>query len=66
MKNLKKYSLVLILLTILTAGFFIINSCNQSIANKNVLPTTFHPATDAYDGWRLGSQAYTFNRFTFF
>ncbi len=25
-----------------------------------------HPATDAYDGWRLGMQAYTFNRFTFF
>ena len=26
----------------------------------------FHPPTDAYDGWRLGMQAYTFNRFTFF
>ena len=30
------------------------------------LPTTHHPTTDAYDGWRLGSQAYTFNRFTFY
>ena len=27
---------------------------------------TFHPTIDAYDGWRLGSQAYTFNRFTFY
>ncbi|MCD6392694.1 MAG: DUF1080 domain-containing protein [Planctomycetes bacterium] len=26
----------------------------------------FHPPTDAYDGWRLGMQAYSFNRFTFF
>jgi len=24
-----------------------------------------HPATDAYDGWHLGMQAYTFNKFTF-
>jgi sugar phosphate isomerase/epimerase len=26
---------------------------------------TLHPATDAYDGWRLSVQAWTFNRFTF-
>jgi len=26
----------------------------------------YHPPTDSYDGWRLGMQAYTFNRFTFF
>ena len=25
-----------------------------------------HPATDAYEGWRLGMQAYSFNRFTFY
>lgn len=25
-----------------------------------------HPATDVYDGWRLGVQAWSFNRFTFF
>lgn len=30
------------------------------------LPTTYHPTIDAYEGWRLGSQAYTFNRFTFY
>ena len=35
-------------------------------SNNNTLPKTFHPATDAYEGWRLGSQAYTFNRFTFY
>ncbi len=27
--------------------------------------TKSHPATDAYDGWHLGMQAYTFNKFTF-
>ncbi|MCF7957155.1 MAG: DUF1080 domain-containing protein [Phycisphaerae bacterium] len=25
-----------------------------------------HPNTDMYDGWHLGAQAYSFNRFTFF
>ena len=25
-----------------------------------------HPSTDVYDGWQLGVQAWTFNRFTFF
>lgn len=30
------------------------------------LPLTTHPATDPYEGWRLGSQAYTFREFTFF
>ncbi|MHC4758852.1 MAG: sugar phosphate isomerase/epimerase family protein [Planctomycetota bacterium] len=25
-----------------------------------------HPATDVYDGWRVATQAYTFNRFTFY
>ena len=29
-------------------------------------PLTQHPATDMGQGWRLGTQAYTFNRFTFF
>lgn len=27
--------------------------------------TKAHPATDAYDGWRLAVQAWTFNRYTF-
>ncbi|HPG40692.1 MAG TPA: DUF1080 domain-containing protein [bacterium] len=30
------------------------------------LPVNHHPAADVYDGWKLGSQAYTFNRFTFY
>jgi len=38
----------------------------NSILAKEELPLTYHPATDVYEGWRLGSQAYTFNRFTFF
>ena len=33
---------------------------SQGIAVK------YHPTTDVYDGWRLGTQAYTFNRFTLY
>ncbi len=29
-------------------------------------PLTSHPDTSVYDGWRIGPQAYTFNRFTLF
>jgi sugar phosphate isomerase/epimerase len=30
------------------------------------IPPKRHPATDAYDGWRLGTQAYTFRKFSFY
>jgi sugar phosphate isomerase/epimerase len=30
------------------------------------IPPKCHPATDAYDGWRLGTQAYTFRMFSFY
>ncbi len=30
------------------------------------LPVDFHPTIDAYEGWRLAVQAYSFNKFTFF
>jgi sugar phosphate isomerase/epimerase len=30
------------------------------------IPTNYHPATDVYDGWRLGVQTWTFNRFTLY
>jgi sugar phosphate isomerase/epimerase len=30
------------------------------------LPLKRHPSTDAYWGWRLGTQAYTFRKFTFY
>jgi len=29
-------------------------------------PVDSHPTIDAYDGWRLGTQAWTFNRFTLY
>ena len=29
-------------------------------------PVDRHPTIDAYDGWRLGTQAWTFNRFTLY
>ena len=47
--------------TVLLVGI-IMSSCGwaQTISTKR------HPATDVYDGWRLGVQAWTFNRFTFY
>lgn len=30
------------------------------------LPVTDHPVTDDYDGWRIGTQAYSFRKFTFY
>jgi sugar phosphate isomerase/epimerase len=30
------------------------------------IPPECHPAADAYDGWRLGTQAYTFRKFSFY
>ena len=29
-------------------------------------PEMLHSTTDVYDGWRLGTQAWTFNRFTLY
>jgi len=42
----------------------LVSFCTSS--PKQELPVDYHPATDVYEGWRLGSQAYTFNRFTFY
>lgn len=38
----------------------------SSCAGPEALPVTGHPATDAYEGWHLGSQSYTFKNFTFY
>ena len=38
----------------------------SSSAGASDMPLTNHPATDAYDGWRLAVQAWTFNKFTFY
>ena len=38
----------------------------SSCGGPQMVPVTYHPPTDVYDGWRLGTQAYTFNRFTFY
>jgi len=60
MKTRKNYIvLAVLILTMATASITYAQTPEE-------LPTTYHPATDAYDGWRLGIQAYTFNRFTFY
>jgi len=33
---------------------------------SETLPVKNHPTIDVYDGWRLGTQAWTFNRFTLY
>jgi len=38
----------------------------SSCAGPEALQVTSHPATDAYEGWHLGCQAYTFRNFTFY
>jgi sugar phosphate isomerase/epimerase len=38
----------------------------NSYAGTQEIPLKCHPATDVYDGWRLGVQTYTFNRFSFY
>lgn len=58
---LKKLFLVLTVLTFLGT----LLSCTQSQAENVDLPTTSHPAIDAYNGWHLGMQAWSFNRYTF-
>jgi sugar phosphate isomerase/epimerase len=39
---------------------------SSSCTSVAVMPPKDHPVTAAYDGWRLGTQAYTFRKFTFY
>ena len=57
MKNLK------IICVMLAAGCIV--SCGFA-AETNSLPINYHPDTDAYNGWHLAIQAWSFNRYTFF
>ena len=34
-------------------------------ANEQSLPIHSHPATDTYEGWKLGIQLWTFHKYTF-
>ncbi len=47
-------------------SIFILLSALSCAQKAPELPTTYHPTIDAYDGWRLATQAYSFNRFSFF
>jgi sugar phosphate isomerase/epimerase len=39
---------------------------SSSYAGSEKIPLKSHPPTDAYHGWRLGTQAFTFRKFTFY
>ncbi len=48
---------------VLLAGMVALSS---SCSRGQQMPLKCRPTTDVYKGWRLGVQAYTFNRFTFY
>ena len=50
--------------TVLFLGMVMCFSSSSAGANDMALEN--HPVTDVGQGWRLGAQAYTFNRFSFF
>ncbi len=57
MKRKKLFSGLFLLGTIMLGTF-------STYAQK--LPVTDHPVTDAYDGWRIGTHAFSFRKFTFY
>jgi len=52
----------ILVVAVLSAGF--VMSFNVCMGGSCVVGR--HPTTDVYDGWRLGVQAWTFNRFTLY
>ena len=57
------------LLSVLLPATVLILSSSCQKTNTQLsksLPLTGHPKTDSYDGWQLGTQAYTFRKFTFY
>ena len=52
----RKLSLFIFIVSLAT----VFTSCGNSTAD-----VPYNPETDVYQGWRLGMQAYSFNRFTF-
>ncbi|KAA3658379.1 MAG: DUF1080 domain-containing protein [Calditrichaeota bacterium] len=52
---------------VLILGFLMVG-CSPSHSEKKTkdLPIASHAITDAYDGWRVGMQLWTFNRYTFY
>ncbi len=68
-KMYKKIALLIALLIVLSVGVAVIGSCREQerySKESKTVSLNNHPTTDAYDGWRLAVQAYTFNRFTFY
>ncbi|MHC4912110.1 MAG: family 16 glycoside hydrolase [Planctomycetota bacterium] len=52
-----------IISVVLFLGMVMFSNC---FAGSEMLPTNSHPTIDSYDGWRIGIQAWTFNRFTLY
>ena len=60
-----KFTVLLFALVFVCVGLL---SCKKqkSVAKGEAVELTEHPATDAYEGWRLGIQCWTFRKFTFY
>jgi sugar phosphate isomerase/epimerase len=56
------YKKTAVLVVFLAGMVMFLSSC----ARFQMLPVKSHPTTDVYDGWRVGIQAWTFNRFTLY
>lgn len=52
--------------TVLLVLLFVLVVILSSCSGTQIMAQEIHPSTDVYDGWRLGVQAWTFNRFTFY
>ena len=52
--------------TILTVWLVVMVMFSSICSGAESMPLNRQPATDAYDGWRLGVQAWTFHLFTFY
>jgi sugar phosphate isomerase/epimerase len=61
--NINIKILTVFLITLITIPAM--NTCSQA-PQTVALPINNHPTIDAYDGWHLAVQAWTFNRFTFY
>ena len=61
MKKEIKFTVV-VTLVLLSGIFMFTGACEAA----ETLPVDYHPAIDAYDGWRLGIQCWSFRRFTFY
>ena len=53
-------------MAVLGISFMLMFAFLSACTGPQVASLKCHPSTDVYDGWRLGMQAYSFRKFTFY